>query len=306
MTRAFGRFLARRLLAAALLVTVVSVSALVLVRLAPGDATTELLMTHADAGTIARTRARLGLDRPLGEQIAAWVAGVARLDLGTSSLYNRPVAPLVAERAANTARLAGLALLLATGVGLPVGVLTGARPHGWLSRVVTPLSTALVSMPPLVSALALLLLASTTGWLSTAPGHVLLPCLALALPLAAVLERLQSNAMAEALVAPDLIAAAARGIPPARLLWVHAARQSMRPVLGVYGVIIGSLFSGSLAVEIVAAWPGLGRLMYDGLVSRDLFLVAGCSLFGALVLAAGNLAADVVRAWADPRVQVES
>jgi len=119
-----------------------------------------------------------------------------------------------------------------------------------------------------------------------------------------MLERLQSQATSEAISAPDLTAAAARGVPRSRLIWVHAARQSLRPVLGVYGIIIGSLFSGSLAVETIASWPGLGRLMYDALVARDLFLVAGCALAGAMFIAAGNFLADVLRALVDPRVRL--
>jgi peptide/nickel transport system permease protein len=142
----------------------------------------------------------------------------------------------------------------------------------------------------------------TTELLSVSPGSYAVPTLALALPLAAGLERLQSQATAEAMTAPDLAAAAARGVPPARLVWVHAARQSLRPVLGVYGIVVGSLFSGSLAVEVVTSWPGLGRLTYEALVSRDLYLLAGCALAGATFIALGNLAADLLRALADPRV----
>jgi peptide/nickel transport system permease protein len=130
-----------------------------------------------------------------------------------------------------------------------------------------------------------------------------LPLLALALPMTAVIERLQSRAACEALEQPTSVAAAARGIPRSRLIWVHAFRASLRPVLGVYGIIIATLFSGSVAVEVITGWPGLGRLMLDGLESRDVFLVAGCALTGALMVATGNLVADVLRALADPRVR---
>jgi peptide/nickel transport system permease protein len=92
-------------------------------------------------------------------------------------------------------------------------------------------------------------------------------------------------------------------VSPARLVWIHAARQSLRPVLGVYGIVIGTLFSGSLAVETITAWPGIGRLMYDALVGRDLFLVAGCALVGAVLIALGNVIADLIRAVADPRIR---
>jgi len=95
-------------------------------------------------------------------------------------------------------------------------------------------------------------------------------------------------------------------LPPWRLLWIHATRQSCRPFLGLFGVVLATLFSGSLAVEWVTSWPGLGRLMYDAIVGRDVFLVAGCALAGALLVAAGNLIADLLRVVADPRVLVSS
>jgi peptide/nickel transport system permease protein len=304
VTSSLLAFVARRVVAALVLVAIVSTGAFVLTRLAPGDASTELRASGADAATIARTRARLGLDRPFVEQVGDWIRGLAHFDLGRSSAYNgAPVAPLARERAANTALLAAAALAIAL-VGLPLGVLTGARPGGWLSVAVTPISVALVSCPPIIGALALLWLAVSTGWLSISPGSLAVPALALALPLAATLERLQSQATAEALRAPDVVAARARGLSPARVLWRHATRQSLRPVLGIAGVLIGSLFSGSLAVEAITSWPGLGRLMYDALEGRDVFLAAGCALVGAGVLAAGNLVADIARALVDPRTRL--
>ena len=306
MTPRFAAFFLRRLLAALGFVLVVSIAALVLAHFAPGDATTELVLSHVSPESIARERAELGLDRPLAVQLAQWSAGLARMDLGMSSAFRRPVTELLSERAPRTAELAGVALVLATLVGLPLGMLTGARPRSALALVVAPISIALVACPPIVGALALLWLGVSTGWLSVAPGALAAPALALAVPLGAMLERLQSQATRDTMSAGDLRAAAARGLPPSRLLWIHASRQSLRPVLGVYGIVIGSLFSGSLAVEVVTNWPGLGRLMYDALMGRDVFLVAGCALLGAMFLAAGNLIADLARAWVDPRVTVEA
>jgi peptide/nickel transport system permease protein len=251
---------------------------------------------------VAKERARLGLDRPIYEQVFVWLRGLARLDLGRTRV-GQPVGALVVDAAANTAILASIALLLATAIGVPLGILTGARPQGWLAKLVLPISIAFLACPPLVGALALLLLAVETGWLSVAPGSIALPALALALPIAASLERLQSQATGEMLAGPEIAAAAARGVPPRRLLWIHAARQSLRPVLGVYGIVIASLFSGSLAVEAITSWPGLGRLMATALTSREVFLTAGCALAGAMLIAAGNLIADVVRAIVDPRIR---
>jgi peptide/nickel transport system permease protein len=297
-------FFIRRAAAALVFVVVVSASAFTLTRLVPGDPTSEMFLRGASAETIAHERARLGLDRPFAMQFAEWAGGLARLDLGTSWTFSgRPVRALIAERAPATAMLAAVALFLGTVIGLPLGILTGARPRGWLAIVVAPLSVALVACPPLVGVLGLLLLATATGWLSMASGSVWLPALALALPLAALLERVQSQATRDAFASPDLLATAARGVPPVRLLWVHATRQSLRPVLGIYGIVIGSLFSGSFIVEIVTAWPGLGQLMYAALVGRDLYLVSGCAMVGGICIAGGNLAADVARAWVDPRVR---
>jgi ABC-type dipeptide/oligopeptide/nickel transport system permease component len=132
--------------------------------------------------------------------------------------------------------------------------------------------------------------------------HLVVPTIALALPVAATLERLQSASMAEALARPSLLAAQARGLPNRRVIWHHGWRQSLGPVLALYGVIVGSLFSGSFAVEIVTSWPGLGALMVEALRARDTNLVAGCAAAGASFLAAGVLASDILHALVDPRV----
>jgi peptide/nickel transport system permease protein len=302
VTSALARFVAARLGIALLFVFVVATSALLLVRLAPGDATSDLFLSRADQTTIDAARHRLGLDQPALVQVKQWIGGLARFDLGQSSHYGRPVAGLVADRLVNTVWLAALALAIAAALGLPLGMLTGSRPRSLPARVVSVVSVALVCCPPIIGTLGLLFFAAATGWLSIAPGHSMLPALALALPLAAMLERLQSQAAAEAMKAPDIVAAAARGIPATRLIWVHAGRHALRSVLGVAGIVVATLFSGSVAVEMITSWPGLGRLMLDGLMSRDLYLVAGCAMAGAAVVALGNLVADLLRAAADPRV----
>lgn len=301
MNRDLLAFAGRRIAAAVLFVVVVSAAAFVLVRLAPGDATTDVFLARGGPTAVAEARERLGLNQPLLIHLGEWFRGLVTFDLGESSVYSRPVSDLVRERAGATARLAALALLLAAAIGLPLGVLTASAPR--LAAVVAPISIALVACPPILAVLGLSLLAVQTGWLSILPGTYALPVLALALPLAAMLERLQSRAMVETLGSPDLVAAAARGVPSGRLLWIHAARQSLRPVLGIAGAVIGTLFSGSLAVEMVTSWPGLGRLLFDAVAGRDLFLAAGCALVGAALIALANLIADVARAIVDPRLR---
>jgi len=299
-------FLLRRGLAALLLVFAVASGALLLAQLAPGDYAAQFGKTPAQ---IAADRHRLGLDRPFGQQYAAWLKRSLTLDLGESFQYDQPVAALVRARAANTAVLAVTALIVATAVGIPWGVVTGSR-NGAIARMLRALSLLVLSVPPLISSLALLTIAARTGWFPVSgmggPRHLVVPTLALALPIAAMLERLQSQSIGDALDRPSTTAARARGIPESRVIWRHGWRQSLAPVLAVYGVIVGSLFSGSFAVEIVTSWPGLGLLMQQALMTRDTNLVAGCAVAGAAFLAAGILASDIMLAVTDPRMGIES
>ena len=323
MLRALLPYLARRLLFAGVLVFLVSSGAFLLTRLAPGDFTSELVGPGVSAETIARERARYGLDRPFFIQYTDWLSGVVRFDLGTSLRYGRPVGDLVGERAANSAVLAVVALLLATLVGIPLGVVAGSHRNGVVVAAIRGGSVIALSLPPLLTSMLFVLLAARTGWFPiggmTSLGtstmgwaaeveamgdlawHLALP--ALALPLGATLERLQAQAMAEALAEPYILGALGRGVPRTGLVWRHALRVAVRPVIAVYGIIIGSLLSGSFAVEIVSSWPGLGQLMYDALVSRDIYLVAGCAAAGSLFLAAGTLLSDVALAVADPHIR---
>jgi peptide/nickel transport system permease protein len=303
VARTLIRRILRRLGVAILLVLVVSSSALVLARLAPGDTTDAF-----DARTpeqIAEDRRRLGLDLPLHQVYGQWLGRLVRFDLGTSLKYHRPVSELVAERAANTALLATTALTLATLVGLPLGVFTASRRRGLVPPLVRAASVTALSAPPLLTSLALVLMAARTGWLPIGGigtvWHLVIPAIALALPAMGTLERLQAGAMSETLHERFMVAAVARGVPDRSLVWRHAFRTSLAPVLGVYAIIVASLFSGSFAVEIVTSWPGLGRLMFDALIARDIHLVAGCAVAGSCFLAAGSLAADAALSWADPR-----
>jgi peptide/nickel transport system permease protein len=305
-------FVGRRLLLALLLVFVVSSAALLLVDAAPGD---HFSAFDLDPATAAAERHRLGLDRPLVARYSAWLGRAARFDFGESMKYRRPVAQLVGERAPMTALLGFAALALATLIGVPAGIFTGSRRNAFTAAT-RALSLVVISVPSLVTSFALLFLAARTGWLpvggftSSADGQVwagarylILPAIALALPIAATIERLQSQAVSDALSEPSLRAALARGCSRRRVVWRHAFRLSLTPVLAIYGVIVGTVLSGSFAVEIVTSWPGLGALMYDALVSRDLFLVAGCAGAGAIFLALGTLAADIALALADPRTR---
>ena len=319
-----ARFVAGRLLFAAILIVASSSAALFLTRLAPGDVATELgpLATPAD---VAAARAKLDLDRSPLAQWALWASRAVRLDFGTSFFYSRPVAPLVGRAAVNTAALGLTALVVATALGLSLGIFTGSRRSGMLVALVRGASIACLSMPPLLTSLILVFLAARTGWLPlggmTSAGavdqswgawiadvarHLPLPVLALALPIAATFERLQSQSMGDAMQQPFLTAARARGVAPGALILQHAWPVSLRPICAVYGLAIGALLSGSFVVEYITAWPGLGRLMYNALRARDIYLVAGCAAMGACFLAIGTLVGDLLLAAVDPRIREEA
>jgi peptide/nickel transport system permease protein len=318
ITTAMLPYLLRRLLFAAFLVFAVSSAALVVTRLAPGDYVTQNAPLDASQATVDAMRARYGLDRPLASQYWSWLTRAMRLDFGRSLAYDRPVTDLIPERAVNTAILAVSALFVSTLIGLPLGVLSATSRGGVLPAIVRAGSVLLLSMPPLLTSLFLVFFAARTGWFpvggmrsfdstGTASAtldllrHMVVPVFALALPLTAMFERLQSQAMSEVVGQPFVLATLARGVPRPRVVWRDALKASLRPIASVYGLVVGTLLSGSFAVEIVTAWPGLGRLMLDALRARDIYLVAGCAAAGSVFLAAGTLMSDAALAAVDPR-----
>lgn len=292
------RFLAGRLVFALALVLVAYIGVYLLTGLAPGDAAGDHLGSEA---TLALQRARLGLDRPLLERLASRLWHLPSLDLGTSARFGQPVLALVAQRAASTVQAGAAALLLALVLGIPAGVLAARASSAVVRHCIATLSVLLLSLPALVMALLLLLLTSGTGL----PSLVLM-VVALALPAAALLERLQARALHGVLRDPCLTAARARGVPAAQVTWRHAWPLSVPAVLGLAGVIAGQLLSGALAIELIAVQSGLGMLTFDALQSRDVELAAACAAAVALIVSVVSLSADALHLWLDPRVSIAS
>jgi peptide/nickel transport system permease protein len=311
--------IAKRAAGAIVLVWAVASSAFLLTAMAPGDAASLGLPFGAPPEAIAAARAEAGLDRPLGVRYARWLGGALTGDLGASVLYRQAVAPLVVERAANTAILAIAALLVAVALGIPPALFAARRPSSVFARAVRAVSLVLLSVPPFVGALVLVVIAARTGWfplggmtssadltglawLKDLLWHLPVPALALALPLAATFERQQAAALADALALPAVQNARAKGASPTRVVYAHAWRLSLTPVAALGGLALAALLGGAFVVETIAAWPGLGRLTYDALHARDMGLVAGCAVAGATMLALGIFLSDVLVAWLDPRV----
>ncbi len=290
--------------------TVLGVVTLVflLVHLVPGDPVDVMLGETANPADKAALRAELGLDRPLAEQYLGYLAGVARGDLGRSILYRRPVAELLAARIPATLELSAAALAVALILAVPLGVAAARRKDTAVDRGSLVASLLGVSIPNfwlgplLVLAFSVHLrwfpVSGRAGWAS-----LVLPAVTLGTALAAMLTRMLRSSLVEVLGAEYLTAARARGVGEGRVLWVHALRNALLPVITVLGLQMGSLLSGAVVTEAVFSWPGLGTLLLQAIHGRDYPLVQGCVLVISLGYVAANLVADLAYRWADPRVR---
>lgn len=294
----------RRVAAALLFVALVSTSALILARRAPGDYTDTLRAARVPADAIERERRRLYLDRSLPDLSRIWLTGLVQLDLGTSYRFARPVTSLLAERAPRTVGLVASAIALAFVIGILWGTsLVQGRPL--VRMLLSGAATLVLSVPSIVILFALMLLAVRSGWLAQGAHGVVTPLLgvtALLLPAAGALARLHAEALAEALGAPWATASSARGVARRVLVWKLGMRVAATRVTSVMPLVAANIFGASLLVEVVTGWAGLGRLMLDALVARDIFLVAGCTAAIAGAVAALGLVSDVLVNLLDPRI----
>ena len=298
----------RRLLTAVPTVFGVVTLVFLFVHLVPGDPVDVMLGETARPADKAALRAELGLDRPLWEQYGAYLAGVARGDLGRSFLYRRPVADLVAARIPATAALAVAALAVALLVAVPAGVIAGLRRGTLWDRGSLVASLLGVSMPNFwLGPLLVLAFSVHLRWFPVSGrgglASLVLPAVTLGTALAAILARMLRSGLAEVLSAEYLTAARARGASERRVVWVHALRNACLPVITVLGLQLGNLLSGAVITEAVFAWPGIGTLLLQAIQGRDYPLVQGCVLVISLGYVAANLLADLALRWADPRVR---
>ncbi len=317
-----GRYILRRLAQIPPVILGLLVLNFVLVHLAPGDPLYFLVGEGGDEAYYAALRARLGLDRPLPEQLIRYLAGVAAGDLGRSFRYNEPVVSLILGRVPATLLLTGTALMMATGVGVWLGALVAARPQGLLDRLANGAASVLAAVPSFwLGQLLLILLA---GWLGLFPvqgivsprltsgglalvvdvaHHLVLPAGTLALLQTALIFRLTRQSVREVLVEEFIRTARAKGLPPRLVLYRHALRNSLLPVVTVVGGHVGTLLAGAAVVEVVFAWPGLGRLLYDAVLTRDYPVVLGIFLVVSVMTLLANLLTDLAYAFLDPRVR---
>lgn len=317
------RYILGRILHALLLLFAVSLLTFLFSSLTPGSYFDEMrLNPQISDETLASLRAQYQLDRPLPVRYVHWLADVARGRLGYSFAYNTPVGLLLWTRARNTLLLTLTATLLAWLIGLPLGVWSAAKLGRAPDRALSWSTATLLAIPDLVLALALLILAVRTGWFPTGglasvgfedlspfqklrdlTLHLTLPVAALVLSALPTIIRHVRASVVEALDTPFLRAAKAHGIPQRTLLFRYALRAASNPLINLLGFSIGTLLSGSLLVEVVTSWPGLGPLLLESILARDLYVVIGSVLLSTVFLVLGNLFADLLLYAADPRIR---
>ena len=303
----------RRLLAAAVVLVIAVTVAFALVIALPADPARTLVGPHADPATLARARAHYCLDRGLAQRYACFVGGIARGDLGTSLRSRRPVAALIAERAAATAELALVAFALQLAITVPLAAWMARRRR----RVATELTDLTMTLGQSVPAFVLgpmlaFLLGYRLGWLPIAGRgvgvadhlrHLVLPAVTLALPGVAIGARVLRDELARALASDHVRAARARGASERRALWRHALPTAARPWIALVGLDLGALVSGAVVVETVFAWPGLGREAMLAVGDLDLPVILGVALVGTAAVTLANALADALLWWLDPRTR---
>jgi peptide/nickel transport system permease protein len=304
-----GRFLLRRLIQSAVAILGTITLVFFIQRLA-GDPTLLMLPEGATREDIAMLRSQLGFDRPLAVQYFDYLAQLARFDLGQSLVQRVPVAEIIAARLPYTLALAGGALLVAVGIGLPVGVIMAVRRDTRLERALMALVLIGQSMPTFWSGILLILLFAVTLGVMPSSGvdgvrSLVLPAIALGALTMATFARVARTAVLEELSRDYVSAAQAKGLLFRVVVARHILRNAATPIITISALEIANLLGGAVIVETVFAWPGLGQLAVQSIAARDFPIVQSIVLLSAFVSISLNLLADILYSAVDPRIRLE-
>jgi peptide/nickel transport system permease protein len=309
-------YLLRRLLALLPVMLVVVTVVFFLIHLIPGDPVAVILGPEANAEQIDAARRELGLDRPLPEQLLRYYARLLRGDLGRSYFLDRPVTTALWERAEPTLVLMASALLVAVLIGVPSGIVAGAYPGSGWDRVLMTAALLGVCVPGFWLSLNFIYLFSVRlGWLPVAGyasvfsdpvaafRHMLLPAVSLGFSQSALIARIARSCMIEVLRQDYIRTARAKGLAERSVVYLHAFRNALVPVVTVIGITMAILIGGAVVTEIVFNIPGLGRLIVSAILRRDYPVVQGVVLVTAAAYMLLNLVVDMVYAFIDPRIR---
>ncbi len=316
-------YIIRRILGAVPLILLVLVINFIILQLAPGDPV--FLFIQGGAGTTAeyvqQVRERLGLDRPMGEQLLVFILNIFRGELGFSHFYQRPVAALIMERLPITFLLVILSTIFASVAGILLGIFAGTRPYSAVDRINTVVAVLGYSIPTfwlgqlLIIAFSVRLNILPTGGIPmhfTGGGgfldwlrHLVLPVLSLGFIQLALAARVMRASTLEVLGMDYIVSARAKGLKESVILFKHALRNAVLPVLTVISVNFAFQFTGAMIIETVYSWPGLGRLMFESVFRRDYPILMGLLIVTSVGVIVINLITDLLYAYIDPRIVYE-
>ncbi|HVB11182.1 MAG TPA: ABC transporter permease [Bacillota bacterium] len=313
------RYALRRVLAVPFMLLGVSVILFAIMHAAPGGPEAVLMGGNLDQATAARIRANLGLDRPLPVQYVDWLLALLHGNWGNSYLTGEPVTRMIMEHLGPTLELTLVAVLVALVVAVPAGVVASVRPDSWFDRLSSAAAFAGISFPSFwLGIMLILLFASYLHWLpvegiSSITGggiwdrlrHLILPAVTLASTQIASLLRFTRSSMMEAIQQEYVRTARAKGLTERVVIYKHALRNALLPVVTVLGLSLSFIVGGAVLIETVFAWPGVGQLAVQSVFSRDYPVIMGVNVMIAAVVIVGNLVTDLTYALIDPRIGYE-
>ena len=303
----------------------VSLLTFLLMSLAPGNYFTTLSQNpQVSPETILKLKAQFHLDRPWYVQYFFWLKNVLCGNFGYSMAYKIPATSLIFQRLWNTFLLSFFALIIAWGIAIPLGIWAAVKRDSWVDRGCSLVAFVGLSIPDVLLALLALWFAAATGWFPVGGAqsplhdlmtplqqfwdfahHLILPALVLAASdLAGIMRQMRSNLL-DTLRAEYLTAARARGLGEGWVVYKHALRNAINPLLTIFGYSLAGLLSGAFIVEFIMAWPGLGRLTIDAFFAKDSYLVVDGVVMATALLVVGNFIADLLLAWSDPRIRLK-
>lgn len=331
-----GTYLVRRLIGTIPVLLLISLLVFLLIQAAPGDPTLMLLGEDATTADIAEAQQRWGLDRPIYIQYLKFLNSAATGNLGKSFRFGLPVIEVIKERLPATIELAMLSIIIGILLAIPLGVWAGAKPNSWIDNLGTTFGLFGISMPSFWLGIMLILLLA--GFLHILPSagrstygvagpretgfyfldsirqgnwpavkdaftHVLMPAIALGSNMVGILMRVTRSAVLEVMNEEYVVTARAKGLAEQQVLWQHVLTNALIPIVTVVGLELGTLLSGSIIVETVFAWPGIGSLLITGVTSRDYPLVTGLVMVYTVAFVTINLIIDALYAFIDPRIR---
>lgn len=302
------KYIMRRVLLMIPIALGVTVVVFSIMHLAPGDPARIMLGVQATPEQVAALRAKLGLDQPIYVQYFRWITGVIKGDWGYSIQTGQPVLEIILERIGATFNLIGVAMLFSIAVGITTGIISAIRQYSIFDYIAMTLALLGISMPSFWLGLVLILIFGLhLGWFpisgSGTVKHLILPAITLGWVDSAVISRLTRSSMLEVIRQDYITTARAKGLSERAVVYKHALRNALIPIVTIIGLRIPWLFGGAVITETIFAWPGMGRLIVNSVLNRDFPVVQGVVLIMAFIVMFANLAVDILYAFLDPRIR---